>query len=327
MIKVMALVAAMLAVALSGTAPACAQSESDHYPSRPIKLVVPFAAGTLTDVVARTFADKLSAQFDKSVLIENRPGAGGTIGGKVVASADPDGYTLLFTNSQHAIAPAVYKTLGYDTMGDFVGIALVGETPSAVIVSPKMGVKTLKEFIAAAKSKPDAFVYASAGIGSQTQLAAEYFSSQAGIKLVHLPYSNTGPIISDMISGRTQATFAPPGFLLGQIQSGDLLALAVTSREGMTEPIKAPSVSDVAIPGYEYSTWFGFFAPSHTPAAILGRLAAALRTATQETDLKDKLLKSAVIIRFMPLKDFDAFVQADIEKEAQIVKAAGIAAQ
>ena len=194
-----------------------------------------------------------------------------------MASADPDGYTLLFTNSQHAIAPAVYKTLGYDALADFVGIALVAESPSAVIVSPKMGVKTLKEFIDAAKSQPEAFVYASAGTGSQTHLAAEYFSSQAGIKLVHLPYRSTGSIIADMIAGRTQATFAPPGFLLGQIQSGDLLALAVTSRDGMTEPIKAPSVSEAAIPGYEYSTWFGFFAPSRTPAAILNRLATALR--------------------------------------------------
>jgi tripartite-type tricarboxylate transporter receptor subunit TctC len=244
-----------------------------------------------------------------------------------VASADPDGYTLLFTNSQYAIAPAVYKTLGYDTVADLVGIALVAESPSAVIVSAKMGVKTLKEFMDTAKAKPDTFTYASAGIGTQTHLAAEYFSSQAGIKLVHLPYSNTGSIISDMISGRTQATFAPPGFLLGQIQSGDLLALAVTSREGMTEPIKAPSVSDAAIPGYEYSTWFGFFAPSRTPAAIVGRLAVALGMATKESDLKERLLKSAVITRFMQLRDFDAFAKSDIEKEAQIVKAAGIAAQ
>jgi tripartite-type tricarboxylate transporter receptor subunit TctC len=327
MIRVVALVAAMLAVALACNAPAGAQSESDHYPSRPIKLVVPFPAGTLTDDVARTFADKLSTQFGKPVLVENRPGVGGTLGAKVVASADPDGYTLLFTNSQFAIAPAVYKTLGYDTLADLVGIALVAESPSAVIVSPKMGVKTLKEFIDTAKSKPGTFVYASSGTGSQTHLAAEYFSSRAGIKLVHLPYRETGAIISDMISGRTQATFAPPGFLLGQIQSGDLLALAVTSREGMTEPIKAPSVNEAAIPGYEYSTWFGFFAPSRTPAPILDRLANVLGTATERADLKDKFLKSAVITRFLPLKDFDAFVKADIEKEAHIVKAAGIAAQ
>jgi tripartite-type tricarboxylate transporter receptor subunit TctC len=326
MIRVVALVAAMLAVALACTAPACAQSQGD-YPSRPIKLVVPFPAGTLTDDVARVFADKLSTQFGKSVLVEDRPGAGGTVGTKLVASADPDGYTLLFVNSQYAIAPAVYKSLGYDTLADFVGIALVAETPSAVIVSPKMGVKTLKQFIDAAKSQPEAFVYASAGTGSQTHLAAEYFSRQAGIKLVHLPYRETGSIISDMISGRTQATFAPPGFLLGQIQSGDLLALAVTSREGMTEPIKAPSVSETAIPGYEYSTWFGFFAPSRTPPAIVGQLASALGKATEEIGLKQKLLKSAVVTRFMPPKDFDAFVKADINKQAQIVKAAGIPAQ
>lgn len=327
MIRVVALVAAMLAVALTCTAPACAQSDRDHYPSRPIKLVVPFPAGTLTDDVARTFADKLSTQFGEPVLIENRPGAGGTLGAKVVASADPDGYTLLFTNSQYAIAPAVYKTLSYDTPASFVGIALVAKSPSAVIVSPKMGVKTLKEFIDAARSQPGTFVYASAGTGSQTHLAAEYFSRQAGIKLVHLPYRETGSIISDMISGRTQATFAPPGFLLGQIQSGDLLALAVTSREGMAEPIKAPSVSEAAIPGYEYNTWFGFFAPSRTPAAIVGQLATALGKATEQADLKEKFLKSAVVTQFMQLKDFDSFVKADIEKQAQIVKAAGITAQ
>ena len=327
MVRVVALVAAMLAVALTCTAPACAQPELDEYPSRLIKVVVPFPAGTLTDVVARTFADKLSTQFGRPVLIENKPGAGGALGGKAVASADPDGYTLLFTNSQHAITPAVYRTPGYDALADFVGVALVADSPSAVIVTPKMGVKTLKEFIETAKSQPEAFVYATAGTGSQTHLAAAYFSSQAGIQLVHLPYRNTGTIIADMISGRTHATFAPPGFLLGQIQSGDLLALAVTSREGMAEPIKAPSVSEAAIPGYEYSTWFGFFAPSRTPAPVLSRLAAALGKASEATDLKEKFLKSAVITRFMQLKDFDAFVKADIDKQAQIVKAAGIAAQ
>jgi tripartite-type tricarboxylate transporter receptor subunit TctC len=327
MSKAAALVATMLAVALACAVPAWAQPGQDQYPSRPIKVVVPFPAGVLTDVVARTFADKLSTQFGKPVLIENKPGAGGALGVKAVATADPDGYTLLLTNSQYAIAPAVYKTLGYDALADLAGIALVAESPSAVIVSPKIGVGTLKEFIAAAKSQPEAFVYATAGTGSQTHLAAAYFSSQAAIKLVHLPYRNTGSIIADMLSGRTHATFAPPGFLLGQIQSGDLLALAVTSREGMTEPITAPSVNDAAIPGYEYSTWFGFFAPSHTPAPILGQLATALRAATEAADLKEKFLKSAVVTRFTQLKDFDAFVKADIEKQARIVKAAGIAAQ
>jgi tripartite-type tricarboxylate transporter receptor subunit TctC len=325
MMRVVALVAAMLVVA--GAASAGAQPELDQYPSRPVKLVVPFPAGVLTDFVARTFADKLSTKLGKPVLVENKPGAGGTLGVKSVATAEPDGYTLLFTNSQHAIAPAVYRTLGYDPLADLAGIAMVAESPSAVIVSPKMGVKTLKEFIHAAKSQPDTFVYASAGTGSQTHLAAAYFSAQAGIKLVHLPYRSTGSIIADMIAGRTQATFAPPGFLLGQIQSGDLLALAVTSREAMVKPIEAPSVSEAAIPGYEYSTWFGFFAPSHTPAAILGQLATVLGMAIKDAGVKEKFLKSAVITRFMPLKNFDAFVKTDIEKQALIVKAAGIEPQ
>ena len=237
------------------------------------------------------------------------------------------GYTLLFVNSQHAIAPAVYKNLAYDTLADFAGIALVAESPSAVIVSPKMGVKTIKEFIAAARAQPETFVYASAGTGSQTHLAAAYFSSQAHVKMVHLPYRDTGSIIADMMSGRTHATFAPPGFLLGQIQAGELLALAVTSTEGMAEPIKAPSVSEVAIPGYEYSTWFGFLAPVKTPRALLQKLADALADVTGAQDVREKFVKSAVVSRMLKLGQFDAFIKADVEKQAQIVKAAGIGPQ
>ena len=325
MLDMRALAIALLAVALVQHGEA--QAGQDNYPSRPIKFVVPFPAGTLTDVVARTVADKISARLDQSVLIENRPGGGGTLGAKLVASAEPDGYTLLLTNSQLAIAPAVYKALPYDTLADFAGVALVAESPSAVIVSPKMGVRTLPEFIAAARAQPEAFAYATAGTGSQTHLAAEYFSSQAEIKLLHVPYRTTGSIIADMVSGRTHATFAPPGFLLGQIQAGELLALAVTSREGISAPIKAPSVSEAAIPGYEYSTWLGVLAPSRTPARILALLASALREAIESAAVKEKFLQSAVVTRFVQLKDFDAFVRADIDKEMQIVKAAGIEAQ
>ena len=176
MIRFMAPVfASILTIAIACVAPAYAQSE--QYPSRPIRLVVPFQAGVITDVLARTFAEKLSTRLGKPVLIENKPGAGGALGAKFVASADPDGYTLLFVNSQHAIAPAVYKALNYDTLTDFAGVALVAEFPSAVIVSPKIGARTLKAFIEDAKSKPETFTYASAGTGSQTHLAAEYFSS------------------------------------------------------------------------------------------------------------------------------------------------------
>ena len=317
---------ALLVVAAFAT-PSEAQTPSDTYPSRAIKFVVPFPSGTLTDVVARTFADRLAARFGQTVTVENRPGAGGTLGGKVVAAADPDGYTLLFVNSQHAIAPAVYKSLAYDTIADFAGIALVAESPSAVIVSPKIGVKTLREFIAAAKARPEEYVYATAGTGSQTHLAAAYFSNQAGIKLVHLPYRDTGSIIADMLSGRTHATFAPPGFLLGQIQAGELLALAVTSSKGMDAPIKAPSVNEAEIPGYEYSTWFGFLAPAKTPARTTKLLASAFKTIAEDSEVKEKFLKSAVVSRTLLLEDFEVFIKADVEKQGRIVKAAGIGPQ
>ena len=316
----------LLALPLLAAA-AAAQTTPPSYPNRSIKIVLGFPSGVLTDIVARTFADKLSIRFGQSVVVENRPGAGGTLGAKAVAAAEPDGYTLLFVNSQHAIAPAVYKNLGYDTVADFVGIALVAESPSAVIVSPKMGVKTLKDFIAAAKAKPDSIVYATAGVGSQTHLAGAYFSSRADIKLIALPYRDTGAIIADMLSGRTHATFAPPGFLLGQIQAGELLALAVTTAKGMDEPIKAPSVAETAIPGYEYSTWFGFLAPAKTPAGILEQLANALRTASEDRAVKEKFLKSAVVTRTLSLKAFDAYIKSEVEKQALIVKSAGIGAQ
>lgn len=319
--------ATILLVVPALTAACVAQTTQGNYPSRSIKIVLGFPSGVLTDIVARTFADKLSSRFGQSVVVENRPGAGGTLGAKTVAAAEPDGYSLLFVNSQHAIAPAVYKNLGYDTLTSFAGIALVAESPSAVIVSPKMGVKSLKEFIAAAKAKPESIVYATAGVGSQTHLAGAYFSSRAAIKLIALPYRDTGAIIADMLSGRTHATFAPPGFLLGQIQAGELLALAVTTAKGMDQPIKAPSVAETAIPGYEYSTWFGFLAPAKTPVAILDLLANEFRTVSEDQGVKEKFLKSAVVTRTLPLKEFDGYIKSEVAKQGQIVKSAGIGAQ
>lgn len=328
MMRPFSLRVAIAALALGATAATCvAQTVQAAYPARSIKIVLGFPSGVLTDVVARTFADKLSARFGQSVVVENRPGAGGTLGARAVAGAEPDGYSLLFVNSQHAIAPSVYKNPGYDTLVDFSGIALVAESPSAVIVSPKMGVATLKDFIAAAKAKPEHYVYATAGVGSQTHLAGAYFSSRADIKLLALPYRDTGAIIADMLSGRTHATFAPPGFLLGQIQAGELSALAVTTIKGMSAPIRAPSVAEAAIPGYEYSTWFGFLAPAKTPPGILAQLATALIAVAEESELREKFLKSAVVSRTLRLAEFDAYIKAEVEKQGQIVKTAGIAAQ
>jgi tripartite-type tricarboxylate transporter receptor subunit TctC len=230
----------------------------------------------------------------------------------------------MMVNSQHSINPAVYQNLPYDTLKDFAGLALVAEAPSAVIVSPKLGVTTLKDFIALAKQHPDTINYASSGIGSQTHLAGAYFASQAGISMVHVPYRDSSQVIADLLGGRVQASFVPLAFVLGQVQEGQLLALAVTSHEGMQAPVKAPSVSEAAIPGYEYNTWFGFLAPAKVPSPLRERLANALQHAAGSAEVKEKLSGLAIYPRVLTLGDFDGYIKADMDKQRQIADGAKI---
>jgi tripartite-type tricarboxylate transporter receptor subunit TctC len=321
------LAASMLTLAaLACGAPAHGQTGGDNYPSRPIKIIVPLSPGTTTDIVARAIAERLSPHLSQPAVVENRQGAGGVVAAQAALSAAPDGYTILMVNSQHVINPAVHKTLPYDTLRDFVGLALVAEAPSVVVVTPKLGVRTLREFIALAKQKPDAINYASSGVGSQTHLAGAYFANQAGISMVHVPYKASSEVITDLLTGRVQATFVPAAFLLGPIRDGKLLALAVTTRTGMRAPLEAPSVSDEAIPGFEYATWFGFVAPAKVPAPIVARLAQALQSASLEADVRAKLQAQGIIPRTVGLGEFDAYMKADMDRLAPVIKAAGVTA-
>ena len=316
-----------LIAALAFSAAAFAQNAADSYPTKPIKLIIPLTAGTTTDVVARTIADRISRRLGQPVVVENKQGAGGLIAAQATLSAAPDGYTILMVNSQHVINPFVYKALPYDTLRDFTGIALVAEAPSVVVVSAKLGVRTLKEFIAMAKQKPGTLAYASGGIGSQTHLAGAYFASAAGIDIVHVPYSGSSSVIPDLLTGRVAATFAPAAFVIGPIKDGKLIALGVTTKEPMHTPIEIPSVSDAAIPGFEYATWFGFLAPAKTPAAIVDRLAQAIQAAAQEPEVKAKFAEQGIVTRTLGPKEFDAYIKADMARLGPIVKSAGIALQ
>ncbi|MCW5684921.1 MAG: tripartite tricarboxylate transporter substrate binding protein [Pseudolabrys sp.] len=324
MVKKSFLLSGLFATALLMTASANAQTGADNYPTRTIRVVVPISAGTTTDIVARTISERLSSELRQSVIVENKQGAGGTLAAKVLTMADPDGYTILMVNSQHAINPWVYKSLPYDTLKDFAGIALVAESPSAVIASPHLGVTTIKELIDLAKRKPGSINYASSGIGSQTHLAGAYFASQAGIELVHVPYRDSSPIIADLIAGRVQLAFAPVPYVLGQVQQGKLRILGVTSRDNMKNPIAAPSVSSAGIPGYEYNTWFGFLAPAQTPKPILERLATALQAAVNDPTVKKKLAGLSITPRTLLLRDFDNYIEADVKKQEKIVKDAKV---
>jgi tripartite-type tricarboxylate transporter receptor subunit TctC len=295
----------------------------EKYPSRPIQMVVALAQATTADIIARVYAEKLSQRLGQPVVVQNRPGAGGTIASQAVASAAPDGYTLLMTNSAHSINPALYNNLPYDSLRDFVGVALVADSPALVVVNRDVGARTLKEFIALAKHKPGTFNYGSAGVGTATHLAGAYFAAKAGVEIVHVPYKTSPELITDLLSGRIHATFVPPAFLLSQIREGKLLALGVSTAEPMHEPLEVPSVRGAANVDYEYSTWYGFLAPAKVPAASLRLLAQSLQQAGEEKDLKERYRTLGLVGRNLVLKDFDAHIKADMEKLGPLVKASG----
>ncbi len=303
-----------------------AASAQDKYPSRPITVVVPYATGTTTDLIARAFAPKLQEILGQPVIVQNRAGAGGTIATQSVAVAPADGYTLLMANSTHAINPTLYTKLTYDSRRDFLGVALVAESAYLIVAGPQLGAKTLKEFVAMAKQKPGSINYASAGVGTSTHLAASYFSSLAGIEIVHVPYKNSSDYIADLLSGRVQVSFVPTAFLLTHIKSGKLLALGVSTRDAMKTPLEVPSAREAGI-DYEYTAWFGLLAPSKVSPAILEQLSRAVRQAQEHPDIKAEFAKLGLSGRNVPLAEFDAYIKTDMDKLGPFVKASGAKAE
>ena len=233
-------------VALGALARPLAPSAQDAYPAKPVQVVIPLSAGTTADIVTRVFADKLSQRLGQNFVVQNRPGAGGSIGSEFAARAAPDGYTILAVNSQHSINPFVIGKLAYDTLQDFAGIALVAEAPALVAVNPQLGVTTLAQFIALAKQRPGSINYGSAGVGTATHLAGAYFADRTKVDLVHVPYKTGNDLLADLVAGRIQATFSPVAFLLPYVRDGKLTALAITSPEPSKAPLDMPSVRDAA---------------------------------------------------------------------------------
>ena len=301
-----------------GAAPASA------YPTQPIRLVLPLSAGTTTDLVARLFAEGIRKRLGQTVIVDNRPGVGGTLAAQAVAKAPPDGYTILLVNSQHAINPAAFDTLPYDTLRDFTGLALVGEAPSVIAVPRELGVKTLAEFVALARQKPGSINYGSGGVGSQTHLAGAYFAAKAGVSLTHVPYRTGADVISDLVTNRIQSVFVPAPFVMGQIQQGKLRALAVTGRERLAQLRDVPTVSEGVIPGFEFSTWFGFVAPARTPAAIVSLLASTLQDIANEPATRQKLIEQGITPRTILQRDFDAYIKSEIDRLGPLAKSSGI---
>jgi tripartite-type tricarboxylate transporter receptor subunit TctC len=316
---------ALITILLAGVAqPAAAQD----YPSRPITLIVPYAAGGGNDVMARTAAEKMSKTLGAQIVIENRGGAGGSIATRQVAKAEPDGYTLgLGGTGTLAIDPTLYGNVGYDPRRDFAPIGLIATSALVVCVHPSLPVHSIADLIALAKKEPGKLNYASAGTGSGIHLGTEYFATMAGIKLTHIPYKGSAPALTDLVGGHVAIYFSSLPPAIGLVRQSKVWALAVTSARRSSIFPDLPTVAEAALPGYEAVLHYGIVAPAGTPRAIVEKLSAALRTAVMSEELKARLADDGA----EPLASTPEEYAADIDREetkwSAIVKLAGAKAQ
>ena len=312
-----------VALALFCALPAMGQG----YPNKTVHLIVPFTAGSATDILARTFGQKLSEMWGQSVIVENRPGAGGTIGAAVVAKSPPDGYTLLVHSAAQAYNASIYPSLPYDTTKDFVEIAPLAGQPNVLIVAPATGVKTVAELIALAKQKPGQLNFGSAGTGSGTHINAEKFKLAAGIDVVHIPYKGTPEALNDTLAGRVTYFFSPISAALPNIREGKLLALGVSTSKRSSALPNVPTIAEAALPGFDYNLWVGVFAPAGTPPDIVDKINKDIDRALQTPEIKDRLSTLGAEPMPMTSAEFRKFVQTEIDDSAKVIKAAGIKAQ
>jgi tripartite-type tricarboxylate transporter receptor subunit TctC len=291
----------------------------ESYPSRLITIVTPLTPGTTIDILARLFADRLARRFAQPVIVTNRAGAAGAIAGQAVAAAAPDGYTLLFTNSGHPILGVLNKSLRFDPINDFAGVALIGVAPAVVAVSPALGVGDLKDFVSLARARPGVINYGSAGIGTSTHIAGALFARQTGTELVHVPYSVSATIIADLIGGRIQVAFVPAAFILPMLEDRRLAGLAVSAREPITAPVHVPTALSQGI-GYEYETWYGILAPARTPKPVLNLLHEAISELAREPELLAKIRAQGIDPRDIGLADFDAYIRNEMARLAPLLR-------
>lgn len=302
-------------------------ASADTWPSKPIRAIVPFGAGSATDVVPRIVFDQLSQQLGQSIVVENRGGAGGTIGAAAVAKSDPDGYTLLVHSSAHTIAPSLYPNLSYDTAKDFVAVGAIGSVPNVLIVAPSKGLTTVKDFVAKAKANPGTFNFASVGIGSAVHLSAERFRVSAGYEAVHVPFKGGADALTEVIAGRVDYYFCPIATALPHIKDGKLLGLAVSSPKRAAALPDVPTTLESGFPDSDYTFWIGVFAPRGTPKEIVDKFNAEMLKSMAAPAVKEKLAALGVEAMALSPAQFEAQVQKEIGTYADFAKRAGLKAK
>jgi tripartite-type tricarboxylate transporter receptor subunit TctC len=313
------------AVALAACGKTCAQTSgpaAGNYPTKPVRIVVGYPPGGPTDLMARTVAQKLSAAFAQQVIVDNRPGASGIIGAELVVKAAPDGYTLLTVPITFAVTPSVYPKMPYDAEKDLAPVALVAATPFILVVHPALPVKTVRDLIALAKSRPGQINYASASTGGMPHLAGELFNSMAGVKLTHIPYKGGAPATVDLVAGQVSLMFNNMLSAMPHVKSGKLRAVAVTSAKRSLALPDLPTIAET-IPGFEANGWYGSFAPAATPREIIARLNAEINRSMRQPDVMQRLAGDGVEAVNMTPAEFGVYLHSEIVKWGRLAKQTG----
>jgi tripartite-type tricarboxylate transporter receptor subunit TctC len=321
---VMKVVLTLLFVPLVFAHELCAAQAQQKYPTRPVRMVVAFPVGSETDFYARVVAHKLTENWNQQVVVDNRPGAGGTLARSIAAAATADGYTLLVDSMAYAITPAIYRKLPYDTLRDLKGVSQISGVPNVLVVSPATAPKSVKELIALAKQKPKQVTYGSAGVGSGMHINGEQFRLMAGIDVIHVPYKGGPEAVTDTLGGRIHYTFSPIGLALPLVRDGRLVALAVSTAKRSPALPDVPTVAEAGVPGFEYDTWYGLFAPAKAPPAIIARISEEVVHILNLPEIRKRIIAQGGVPRPSPAEQFNRFVRAEVERLGAIVKAAGI---
>jgi tripartite-type tricarboxylate transporter receptor subunit TctC len=300
-----------------------AVTAAQNYPNRPVRLVVPFSPGGGNDIVARFVAQRMTESFGQTAIVDNRAGAGSTVGTDIVAKSPPDGYTLLVTHNAIAINETLYPKLPYDAERDFAQVILVGTTTNTLVVNPKVPAKTTKELIALAKAKPSSLNYGSTGAGGTSHLAMEYFKLSTGTDLVHIPYKGTGPALTDLAGGQVQVMISALPGTIPFIQGKRLVALATTGAKRSAFLPELPTLGESGVPGYAFDTWYGLHAPAKTPRDIVVKLNTTLAKSLSTPAVKEQLFKAGIEAEPGTPEAFRKFMISEIQKMAKIIKASG----
>jgi tripartite-type tricarboxylate transporter receptor subunit TctC len=302
-------------------------AQAQNYPSKPVRLVIPTTAGGASDVMAREIAQQLTEMWGQQVIVDNRPGGGVLIGTDAVAKSQPDGYTLLFTYTDHIFYPNYHETMPYDAIGDFAPITTIGSVPLYVVVNPSVPANSIQELVALLKASPGKYNFGSAGSGSSLHLAAELFRLMTGTDMVHIPYKGTTPAFVDLLGGQIHILFPTVVSAAGHVRSKAVRPLAVTSPERTAQLPDMPTVAESGVPGYSAAIWYCVLAPKGTPKPILDKLATDIPAAVNAPKVKNKLESSGVVVRTSSPEELGALMKSELDKWGKVIKSADIKLQ